>query len=107
MPTKVPLRELTVDERVSLEMLAHSRIAETRLVERAQIIVAAVDGDQSRHIVEHIHVTRVTVRQLIRRFNADGIDGLHDLPRSGRPATYPANAVAAVIATVLTNSKRT
>lgn len=102
MRTKVQLRELTVDERVSLERLARSRTAETRLVERAQIILAAADGDRPSHIVERLHVTRATVYSWIKRFNAEGIDGMHDRPRSGRPATYPADAVATIIATALT-----
>jgi transposase len=102
MRTNVQLRELTVDERVSVERLARSRTAETRLVERAQIILEAADGGRPSHIAEHLDVTRAMVYSWIKRFNADGIDGLHDLPRSGRPATYPADAVATVIATALT-----
>jgi transposase len=102
MRTNVQLRELTVDERVSVKKPARSRTAETRLVERAQIILAAVDGDRRSHIAERLDVTRVMVYSWMKHFNADGIHGLHDLPRSGRPATYPADAVATVIATALT-----
>jgi transposase len=102
MRTHVQLRELTVDERVSVEKLARSRTAETRLVERAQIILAAADGDRPSHIAEGFHVTRGMVYSWIKRFNAAGIDGLHDRPRSGRPATYPADVVATIIATALT-----
>lgn len=102
MRTHVQLRELTVDERVSVEKLARSRTAETRLVERTQIILAAAAGGRPSHIAERLDVTRAMVYSWIKRFNADGIGGLHDLPRSGRPATYPADAVATVIATALT-----
>jgi transposase len=102
MRTNVRLRELTVDERGSAEKLARSRTAETRLVARAQIILAAADGERPSHIAERLDVTRAMVYSWIKRFNAGGIDGLHDLPRSGRPATYPADAVATVIATALT-----
>jgi transposase len=102
MRTKAQLRELTADERVSVERLARPRTAEMRLVERAQIILAAADGDRPSHIAERLGVTRAMGYSWIKRFNADGIDGLHDLPRSGRPATYPADAVATVIATALT-----
>jgi transposase len=41
------------------------------------------------------------VRGRIRRFNAEGMAALEDHHRSGRPATYSANAVASVIATAL------
>jgi transposase len=101
MRTNVQLRELTIAERVSVEKLAHSRTGETRLVERAHIILAA-DGDRPSHIAERLDVTRAMVYRRLKRFNADGIKGLHDLPRSGRPPTYPAEAVATVIATALT-----
>jgi transposase len=102
MRTNVQLRELTMDERLSVEKLARSRTAETRLAERAQIILAAANGDRPSRIAEGLAVTRSMVYSWIKRFNADGLDGLHDLPRSGRPATYSAAAVAAVIATALT-----
>ena len=102
MRTSTQLRKLTVDERVSVERRARSRTAERRLVERAQIILAAADGDRPSQIAERLDVTRAMVYSWIKRFNAGGLDGLHDRPRSGRPATYPADAVATVIATALT-----
>lgn len=99
MRTKVQLRELTADERTALEKLARSRTAETRLVERAQIILALADGERPSHTAERLQITRTTVSTWIKRFNTDGSDGLHDRPRSGRPVTYASDAVATVIAT--------
>ena len=101
MRTKVQLRELTADERTALEKLARSRTAETRLVERAQIILAAANGERPSHTAQRLQMTRKTVYIWIKRFNTNGIDGLHDQPRSGRPATYTPDAVATVIATAL------
>lgn len=101
MRTKVQLRDLTTDERTALERLARSRTAETRLVERAQIILALADGERPSHTAQRLQMTRTTVYSWIKRFNADAIDGLHDRPRSGRPATYSSDAVATVIATAL------
>lgn len=101
MRTKVQLRELTADERTALEKLARSRTAETRLVERAQIILAVADGERPSHTAERLQITRKTVYTWIKRFDTNGIDGLYDQPRSGRPATYSPDAVATVIATAL------
>jgi transposase len=101
MRTTVQLRDLTTDERTALEKLARSRTAETRLVERAQIILALADGERPSHIAQRLHSTRTTVYTWVKRFNAGGIDGLHDQPRSGRPVTYTSDAVATVIATAL------
>ena len=102
MRTKVQLRELTTDERTALEKLARSRTAETRLVERAHIILALADGERPSHTAERLDITRTTIYTWVKRFNADGIDGLHDQPRTGRPATYQPDAIAQVIATALT-----
>src|SRR3712207_8363364 len=46
-----------------------------------------------------------TVRRRIRRFNAEGLAALEDRHRSGRPATYSADAVAEVIAAALTSPR--
>jgi transposase len=42
------------------------------------------------------------VRRWIHRFNAEGLAGLADRRRAGRPATYTAEQVATLIATALT-----
>lgn len=101
MRTKIQLRGLTVDERRALEKLARSRTAQARLVERAEIILAVAAGERPSAIAERLEVTRVTVYTWIKRFNADGLDGLQDQPRSGRPATYQPDEIAQVIATAL------
>ena len=46
------------------------------------------------------------MRRRIRRFNAEGLAALEDHHRSGRPATYLADAVATVIAAALTSPQR-
>ena len=46
------------------------------------------------------------MRRRIRRFNAEGLAALEDGHRSGRPATYSADEVAAVIAAALTSPRR-
>lgn len=84
-----------------LEKLARSRTAQARLVERAEIILAVAAGDRPSVIAERLHVTRLTVYSRSKRFNAGGLDGLHDQPRSGRPATYQPDEIAQVIATAL------
>jgi transposase len=43
------------------------------------------------------------VRLWLKRFNADGLAGLEDRPRRGRPPTYTSEQVGEVIATALTN----
>src|SRR5215213_4089632 len=100
--TSVWLRELTAEERTTLNKLAHSRTAPAHLVQRAQIIWLASGGQTASAIAARVHLDGETVRKRIRRFNAEGLDALKDLHRSGRRPTYSAEQTATVIASALT-----
>src|SRR4051812_47893817 len=103
MRPKIQLRELTDPERQELEQLAGSRTAEARLVERARIVLAAAGGRRASAIARDLGLSRPTVYTRIKRFNAQGTAALPDQPRSGRPATYPPERVAEVLAAALTD----
>ncbi len=104
----VCLRELTTEEASAVEALARSRTAPARRVERARVIWRAASGrgETPPTIAAALGLSAETVRRRIRRFNAEGLAALGDHPRSGRPATYSADAVATVIAAALTNPQR-
>jgi transposase len=99
----IRLRELSAEEQTMIERLAHSRTAEARVVERAQMIWQAHQGAGAPAIAADLGLHPQTVRQWIKRFNAAGLEGLADQPRAGRPATYPPEQVAEVVATALTD----
>ncbi len=99
----IRLRELTSEELKMIERLANSRTAEARLVERAQMIWHASQGLSVPGIARELGLHPQTVRDWLKRFNTTGLEGLHDLPRGGRPATYSPEQVAEVIATALTD----
>jgi transposase len=65
---------------------------------RAQIVLAAARGRASARIAAGLHVSVDTVRKWRGRFAARGLDGLADLPRSGRPRRISALERAAVVA---------
>jgi transposase len=65
---------------------------------RAQIVLAAARGQASARIAADLHVSADTVRKWRGRFAARGLDGLKDLPRSGRPRRISALERAAVVA---------
>ena len=65
---------------------------------RAQIVLAAARGRASARIAADLHVSVDTVRKWRGRFAARGLDGLKDLPRSGRPRRISALDRAAVCA---------
>ena len=102
MPAFLTLRPLTADEIRTLERLAQSRTEPARAVERAQIVWQAHLGARVPAIARALGVTDATVRLWLRRFNAGGLDGLKDAPRSGRPPVYDASEVGEVIAASLT-----
>jgi transposase len=99
------VRELTVEEQDHIKRLSQSRTAAARQVERARIIQLAREGRFVPAIAAQLHIGQDVVRLWLTRFNADGLAGVADRPRSGRPATYTADQVGVVIATALTNPK--
>src|SRR3712207_3514710 len=99
----IRIRALTPEEQTMIERLAHSRTAEARVVERAQILWQARQGASVPAIARDLGLHAQTVRHWLKRFNALGLEGLHDQPRGGRPATYTPAQVAEVIATAMTD----
>jgi transposase len=102
----VCLRDLTAEEASAVESLARSRTAPARRVERARIVWRASQGEAPPTIAEALGLDAETVRRRIRRFDAEGLAAIEDRPRSGRPATYSPDEVAAVIAAALTAPRR-
>jgi transposase len=102
MPTRITLRELTAEDRTELERLARSRTEEARLVQRAQIVLGLADRERPAHLARRLGVTPATVYEWLHRFNAEGVAGLTDRHRPGRPPTYTADQKAEVVAAALT-----
>ena len=98
MPAFLPLRALTDDEERTIDRLARSRTEPARAVERAQIVWRAHQGARVPAIAGALGITEATVRTWLKRFNAEGVAGLADAPRSGRPPTYSPEEVGEVIA---------
>jgi transposase len=102
VPAFLTLRPLTGDEIRVLDRLARSRTASARAVERARIVWEAHGGARVPAIARALGITEATVRTWLKRFNAQGVAGLADAPRSGRPPTYSPDEVGEVIAASLT-----
>ena len=71
-----------------LQSWVSSRTMESRLVERAKIILMAIDGTPDRDIASELSTSSVTVGKWRRRFILSGVSGLYDAPRPGKPVTY-------------------
>ncbi len=53
-------------------------------------------------IARELGIHEKTARQWLKRFNAEGLSGLQDQPRSGRPTTYTPEQIGEVIEAALT-----
>jgi transposase len=85
--------------------LSQSRTAAARTVERAKIIWLASRGWRVPAIAREVRLNGDSVRLWLKRFNDDGLDGLRDRPRAGRPATYTAEQAGEVVALSLTDPR--
>jgi transposase len=92
------LRALTDEERTKLERIVHAQTAPVRLARRARIIALAATGLTAPAIAAQLQQSEKGVRRWIERFHADGVAGLDDAPRSGRPRTYDEDTYGRVIA---------
>jgi len=88
---------LSQEQQDDLERFSRSRTLAARLVERARILVRAAAGQDNEEIAEEMGLCRQTVGRWRERFRAEGIDGLEDRPRSGRPARILAPAIHAIV----------
>jgi transposase len=96
------MRALTADEHSAIHQLAHSRTAPARLVERARMVWHAAQGEGVPALAQRLDLDARTVRMWLTRFQAEGLAGLQDRARSGRPITYSPQTVGEVLATAAT-----
>jgi transposase len=86
------------EERDKIERLTRARSAPVRLVMRARIVQRALQGRTVPAIAQELGVSEKMVRVWLTRFEQDGLAGLDDAPRSGRPRTYNEEFYSRVIA---------
>jgi hypothetical protein len=75
--------------RTTLGQWGRSPTRSAGLVRRAQIVLLAAEGQPLRRIAEQVGVDRNVVRDWLDRFRAQGLAGLADRPRPGRPRAFP------------------
>ena len=83
--TTEPCLQVTRSDRKELETWLRSRKVDRSLAERARIVLLTAEGMSVIKISEKLQVTRPTVYKWRERYEEDGIEGLRDQPRSGRP----------------------
>lgn len=83
----VPIRLSRGERHVLQARVARAR-AEQRDVLRARIVLAAAHAEPNARIAARLAVSLDTVRKWRGRFATGRLDGLQDLPRSGRPRVF-------------------
>ncbi|MGH9120321.1 MAG: IS630 family transposase [Acidimicrobiales bacterium] len=88
--------ELSDEDRCELERRARCYSLAHAQVVRARIVLLAADGWANVAIAEELGVHVDVVSRWRKRFCEDGIGGLDDRPRSGRPRAFGPEVVAGV-----------
>lgn len=101
MPKLTRVRMLTEEEHKRIKQLTHSRTESARLVERARMILWRKEGKSIAQVAQELRVCDRTVRRWIYRFNEQGLPGLEDHTRVGRPPTYTQEQRSEVVAASL------
>src|SRR5207237_9927738 len=70
--------------------------------QRARIVRGRAGGERPYQVADRAGVGRAAAYEWLHRFNAEGLKGLTDRPRPGRPPTYTPEQRAEVIAAALT-----
>ena len=89
---------LSVGEREELLSWTRAPSLKAGLAQRARIVLLTDDGLGTNEIVERVGVSKPTVIAWKRRFAVEGIGGLDDRPKSGRPRAI--DQVEIVLATL-------
>jgi transposase len=80
--------QLDSDTRNTLSQLVRSSSTPQSLALRSRIVLAAADGSSNQQIAAALHLPAITVGKWRRSFAVNGIEGLRDAPRSGRPPKH-------------------
>jgi transposase len=84
--------------RRNVERIAARHSGEYRVVVRARIVLAAGDGLTAAQIAAQAGVSVPTVRRRLERYRRQGVRGLFDAPRPGRPQIHGPSARLLVVA---------
>lgn len=93
---------VTVEDRMQLESIARSQSLPAALSRRAQMILRLADGETNSAVARRFRTSRPTVSLWRKRYAEQGIAGLHNDLKPGRPRSTSEDEIAALINTALT-----
>ena len=90
MPRTSPYRIcLSPEQRESLEALARKYTSPYCDVVRAKVVLFAAQGLENTQIAQRLDLPRQVVSKWRKRFCQEGLAGLRERPRRGRPCFFP------------------
>src|SRR3984957_19809243 len=88
MPRLALPLQIDAATRQTLEKFVHSSSTPQSLAMRSRIVLAAGGGSNNQQIAAALRIPAITVGKWRRSFAIDGLEGLRDSPRSGRPPRH-------------------
>ncbi len=95
--SRAPFR-LPPKERESLQAILRSRLAPAGLARRARVLLLLAEGTPLRRIQAQTGMSPRRVQHWKRCWQQQGLDGLRDAPRAGRPKKLTPEKEAAILA---------
>lgn len=92
---------LNAEERTELMSFAGSRSLPHSFVQRAKIVLAASEGVTNMEIAKQVGLSRQSVGKWRNRYAREGLSGIYDQMRSGRPRTLSDDKIMEVVSTTL------
>lgn len=90
MPRRSPfVITLNAEDRSKLEVVARKYTSSYRDVIRAKIVLYAAQGLSNDEIAQRLDTHRQIVSKWRKRFFQEGLAGLEELARQGRPGVFP------------------
>ena len=105
-PRTAPKIELDTRQREELESFARSRSLPHALVLRAKVVLLAAQGLDNLEISEKVGLSRIAVGKWRRRYSSQGLPGIHDELRCGRPRTIADEKIAQLVKKTLKNKPK-
>jgi len=92
-------KEITLEpeQRAELERLVRTHTTPKRMVERAQIILWAAEGQTNVTIAKKLRTRIARVCKWRVRFGKEGLEGMFDQPRTGQPRKYSAETERTIL----------
>src|SRR5215469_5744558 len=97
--------EVSARDRAQLEAWLRTQTIARALAVRAQIVLGSAAGESIRALGERLKVTQRTVCLWRRRYASQGLDGLRNRPRAGRPRRITSTKEQAVVSATLRQPK--